>query len=310
MGHRGPKERPLPSAELLLPSGRTLAEAVARATGPRDPDDELLREQDLRLIEALAGYPRRHNRRRQMSWIGLGFVATAANASPDQIKALGPISIVAPQISFGLGYPENDPSGANTRALLSGCRGIGLDVAGWGWCDNASQAEQEGRYHAGEALELGLGKFIANMEEPYDAHGNSSDPRMWAPDTYAQAFKSVAPAVELAVTTTPRWASSGNGLRAVGATVMPQAFTCEVKDATIPNCVTHAQAWGWTTDKIRPLVQVYMTNGQRPDPGTYNADAASYNVGVVPYILEQAMDGDGQQMIKTLSPSITRPPAS
>lgn len=242
------------------------------------------------------------------NWVGLGFVATAANASPDVIKGMGPISIVAPQICFGLRYPENDPDGSHTRSLLSGCRACGLDVAGWGWCDNASQAAEEARYHAGEALELGLGKFIANMEEPYDAHGNSGDPRMWAPDEYAQAFKSVAPAVDLAVTTTPRWASSGNELRAVGATMMPQAFTCEVPDATIPACVEHAKAWGWTTDKIRPLVQVYTTNGVRPDPGVYNADALAYNVGVCPYILEQAFEPEGQEAIRTLTPSIQRPP--
>jgi hypothetical protein len=87
---------------------------------------------------------------------------------------------------------------------------------------------------------------------------------------------------------------------------MPQAFTGEVPSATIPACVEHAEAWGWPRSRIRPLVQVYETNGQRPDAGTYNADSAAYRVGVVPYILEQAHDGDGQEMIRTLTPSIRR----
>ena len=243
-------------------------------------------------------------------WVGLGFVATAENCSPDIVKSMGSIKTVAPQICWGLGYPSNDPDGSHTRNLLTACKTAGLGVAGWAWCNDWARATDEARYHAGETLELGLGMFIANMEEPYDAHGDQSNPKMWAPDEYAQAFRSVAPQVEFAVTTTPRWASSGNGLRDAGACMMPQAFTGEVPDATIPACVSHAQAWGWTTDRIRPLVQVYQTNGTRPDPGVYNQDSASCQVGVSPYILEQAFDSDGMSMIKTLGPSIARPPAA
>jgi len=56
-------------------------------------------------------------------------------------------------------------------------------------------------------------------------------------------------------------------------------------------------------------VQVYKTNGVRPSATTYNEDAANCNVGVVPYTLEQALDGEGQEMLKTLGPSILREPA-
>jgi len=132
---------------------------------------------------------------------------------------------------------------------------------------------------------------------------------MWAPDKYADSFHRAAPNVTLGLTTTPRWGSSGNGFRAVGSTVMPQAFTGEVPSATIPACVDHAKAWGWDIAHIRPLVQVYKTAGVRPSATTYNEDAANYNVGVVPYTLEQALDGEGQEMLRTLGPSILREPA-
>jgi hypothetical protein len=219
-----------------------------------------------------------------------------------------PIEIVCPQICFGMGYPGNDPDLSATRSLLNGCKACGLDTAGWAWCAYPDQAEQEAAYHASVALELGLTRFVANQEEPYDAHGDSSNPKMWAPDTYAQSFHRAAPNVTLGLTTTPRWGSSGNGFRAVGGTVMPQAFTGEVPDATIPACVSHAQAWGWDISHIRPLVQVYTTNGVRPSATTYNQDASACGVGVVPYVLEQAFDGEGQQMLQTLAPSILRAP--
>jgi len=238
------------------------------------------------------------------NWIGLGFVATAVNASPE-IIATTPVTIVCPQVCFGMGYPENDPGLEATRQLISGCKNCGLGVAGWAWCCNPDRAEEEASYHAAIVGELGLSLFIANMEEPYDAHGNQSDPRMFAPDRYAQVFRAVSSA-ELGLTTTPRWGSSGNGMRSAGAVIMPQAFTGDVPDATIPNCVSHAQAWGWTVDRIRPLVQVYAP---RPNADTYNADALACNVGVVPYVVEQAFDDEGMNMVKTLAPSIQRPPA-
>jgi hypothetical protein len=63
------------------------------------------------------------------------------------------------------------------------------------------------------------------------------------------------------------------------------------------------QSWGWTVDRIRPLVQTYTTGGQFPDPNVYNTEAFTYSVGVVPYTVEQ-----GGAVIPTLKPSIQRPP--
>ena len=242
------------------------------------------------------------------AWVGLGFVATAQNASPDLYASWG-MKGIAPQIAYGFSTPGNDPDLGYTRALLNGAISAGLFVAGWAWCDHWQEPEHEAEYHAEVAQSLGLPMFIANMEEPYDAHGDSTNPKMWAPDAYAQAFRAAAPDMELAVTTTPRWGSSGNGLRDAGACTMPQAFTAEVPGATIPAAVDHARSWGWDISTIRPLVQVYTTNGVRPDANTYNADAAAKGVGVVPYILEQAHDDEGREMISTLQPSILRPPS-
>lgn len=244
------------------------------------------------------------------AWVGMGFIATAANASPDVISQMGPIRGVCPQIAFGFGYPENDPDLAATKECFDRAIFFGFACAGWAWCCYPDRAAEEAEFHAGVVLSLGLELFVCNMEEPYDAHGDSGSPLMWAPDDYADAFRAAAPGVELGITTTPRWGSSGNQMRAVGATMMPQAFTGEVPSATIPACVEHAEAWGWTRDRIRPLVQVYKTNEMRPDAGTYNADADAYDVGVIPYILEQAFDGEGMEMIRTLTPAIERPPAA
>jgi hypothetical protein len=226
------------------------------------------------------------------------------------IADMGPIQVVAPQIAFGLGTPENDPGLDAAVGCIGRCLEVGLDAAGWAWCCEPYNAEAEAEHHAAICLDLGLDLFIANMEEPYDAHGDSTNPKMWAPDEYADAFRALAPDVELGVTTTPRWASSGNQLRAAGATIMPQCFTGEVPDATIPNAVEHARSWGWPIDRIRPLVQTYKTNGVRPDAGVYNRDAEAKQVGVVPYTLEQAFDDEGVAMIQTLTPSILRPPAA
>jgi hypothetical protein len=244
------------------------------------------------------------------AWVGCGFVATAANASPDVVADMGVIRTMCPQIAFGFGYPENDPVLAATKELYDRAIFRGLGCAGWAWCCFPDRPDEEAEFHAQVVRDLGLTMFVCNMEEPYDAHGDSSNELMWAPDYYADAFRDACPDVEFGITTTPRWGSSGNQMRAVGATMMPQAFTGEVPSATIPACVDHAKSWGWTLDRIRPLVQVYKTNELRPDAGVYNADALAYGVGVIPYILEQAFDGEGVEMIRTLTPSIERPPAA
>jgi hypothetical protein len=245
-------------------------------------------------------------------WVGLGFCATSENAHPDQYKQWGPVQVVAPQICWGQRYPDIDPNLTHAKRVIQDCRNCGLTPAGWAWCNgpNASAADAEARYHAKTALELGLTLFVANMEAPYDAGGNSSDPRYTMGNTYAAAFRQVASEaqVELGLTTTPRWASDGTGMRNAGAVIMPQCFTGEVTDgsAEINAAVPFMVSWGWTVDRQRPLVQTYATNGVYPDPGVYNDQSFTQSVGVVPYILEQA-DPDG---IKTMAPSISRLPAA
>jgi hypothetical protein len=241
-------------------------------------------------------------------WVGLGFVGSAENCHPGEIAQWGPITTIAPQICWGTKHPDIDPNLEHANRVFRDCRQNGLTCAGWAWCD-AQDVEGEARFHAQTALGLGLTLFIANCEEPYDAHGNSSDSKYQYANRYAQAFRTVASEtqIELGLTTTPRWASDGTGMRQAGATIMPQCFTGEVTsgDAEINAAVPFMQSWGWTVDRIRPLVQTYQTNGQYPDPNVYNTQSFTQSVGVVPYTLEQA-DPNG---IKTMASAISRLPA-
>jgi hypothetical protein len=239
------------------------------------------------------------------AWVGLGFVASSGNVNLQQIKDLGCIRVVAPQIAWAAGSPH----ALDDENLIRGCWRIGLDAAGWGWCQG-DDVVGEARYHVERCRQLGLRKFIANMEEPYDAHGDQSSPKFDMCDKYLGVFRSLAPEaeIEIAVTTTPRWASDHGALREAGAVHMPQCFSGEVTsgDATIPAAVKFSQDWGWTTDRIRPLVQTYTTGGVYPDPNVYNTDAFTWGVGVVPYILEQA-DMNG---LKIMESAILREPAA
>jgi hypothetical protein len=218
------------------------------------------------------------------------------------------IRVVALQICWGCGYPSIDPNLDHAKRVIRDTINSGRTPAGWAWCDgpNASAADAEARYHAQTVLEIGLQLFVANCEEPYDAHGNASDPRFTMANTYAAAFRQVAPNVELGLTTTPRWASDGTGMRQAGATMMPQCFTGAISDgsAEIQAAVPFMESWGWDRSRQRPLVQTYATNGVYPDPAVYNLESDAYDVGVVPYTLEQAPGN----IIKQLSGSISRPP--
>src|SRR4029453_7216185 len=117
-----------------------------------------------------------------------------------------------------------------------------LEPVGWAWCDAQDEfaATSEGYAHAEIAASLPITKFIANMEEPYDAHGNSSSPRYYMADRYCEAFRTILPGIAFAVTTTPRWGSNPVGLREAGACFMPQAFFGDYPEATLHNCCQHA----------------------------------------------------------------------
>jgi hypothetical protein len=67
--------------------------------------------------------------------------------------------------------------------------------------------------------------------------------------------------------------------------------------ATVAASCEHARAWGWPADRVRPLCQVYETDNHVPESGPYLAESAQYGVGLVPYILEQALSGQGRKLL-------------
>lgn len=242
-------------------------------------------------------------------WVGLGFVATIENAPAEVLRNIDGIESVAAQIIWGT--TEQKP--ARMQSYLDDCRIWSLVPVGWGWCNatDPAGAQVEGRAHAECALDLGLDHYIANMEEPYDAHGDSNSPKFLLPDYYLDTFREIAPDIEFAVTTTPRWASSQDGLRRAGAVIMPQAFPLAAEGGHgVAECVKFCISWGWTQDRIRPLCQVYETNGQVPPAEPFLDESEDYGVGLVPYILEQALGGQGRALLDALYPAIIRAPQS
>lgn len=243
-------------------------------------------------------------------WTGLGFVATSVNADPNTIAGIPGIDAVAHQVVWGMNrqHPNEMPG------YLAGLEQHALEPVGWGWCaaTDTDDAALEGARHAEVVVELGLELYVANMEEPYDAHGNSSSPRWHMPEAYFDAFLAIAPHVELACTTTPRWASDHAAVRDAGAVLMPQAFSLEVPSPPGPAAVApiceFSLEWGWNLRYVRPLVQVYETLGVVPAAGPYLEESARYGVGVVPYILEQAFAGAGRALLDELAPATSRRP--
>ena len=232
-------------------------------------------------------------------WLAAAFVATPGDV---------PLTLVPPwitglvvQVAWGSGPPPQPIS----EGWLAEAR-RNFDVYAWAWCQGAD-VENEARWHADCAQ--GYAGFVANMEEPYDAHGNSADPRYKAPERYLEALRGRWSG-PLGVTTTWSHGSDMTAWVAAGALTMPQAFSKEVPSATLSNAVQHAQSWGWPLGQIRPLVQSYPTNGQRPDPTALNSEALQLNVGCIPYTIEQAMDEAGQEWLTRMRPSIERPQAS
>ena len=243
-------------------------------------------------------------------WTGLGFVATSVNADPSVIAGIPGVDAVAHQVVWGMDrqHPNEMPG------YLAALEQHALEPVGWGWCaaTDTDDAALEGARHAEVVVELGLELYVANMEEPYDAHGDSGSPRYYMPDAYFDAFLSIAPHVELACTTTPRWASNHGALRDAGAVLMPQAFSLEVPSppgpATVDAICRFSIEWGWSLRYVRPLVQVYETNGAVPPAGPYLTESAAHGVGVVPYILEQAFAGAGRALLDELAPATSRRP--
>lgn len=241
-------------------------------------------------------------------WVGLGFVATIENAPGEVLTQIDGISSVCAQVAWGLNAQKPD----RMQEYLYDLNRWDLTPMGWGWCDGEDpfQARAEGLAHARIASDLGLKHFVANMEEPYDAHGNVNSPKWDLPRDYCEAFRGILPDIHFAVTTTPRWASNHQALRDAGAVIMPQAFFGDYADATLDACCKFCADYGWKMDRVRPLVQVYENpKGAVPDPYVYLDESADWDVGVVPYILEQALGGAGRAALTALVPAITRQPS-
>jgi hypothetical protein len=250
-------------------------------------------------------------------FVGLGFVASYWNADPNTIAPLSAVTGLAVQIAWGMGPAERTEPGDELRAWVRKCKEMGLAVQPWGWCNagDVEHARAEGRFHAECCHKFSFDTWIANMEEPYDAHGNSSSPRYTMPTAYANGFTGRAAELglklrALAITTTPTFASSTAELAGAGWVTMPQAFSGADPSATVAAVVKHMAAWGWPAARIRPLVQVYATDERRPPAQPYLEESATAGVGVVPYIVEQALDDDGRARLIALTSATMRPPSS
>jgi hypothetical protein len=239
-------------------------------------------------------------------WVGLGFVSTIENAPGQILSQIEGITAVAVQIAWGVDPVKPEVMEDYLDDLVE----WGLKPVGWAWCDAESEqaARDEALVHARIAGNLGLNDFIANQEEEYDAHGDAASPKYHMSDAYCASFRSILPDIEFAVTTLNRPGSNQVGMREAGAVLMPQCFSEEAPGATIDVAMNHAAAWGWTMDRVRPLVQVYETKGVVPDPNVYLQESADWEVGVIPYILEQALSGQGAAALAALVPAITRQP--
>lgn len=247
-------------------------------------------------------------------FVGLGFVASYWNADPNTIAQLRAVTGLAVQIAWGMGPAERTQPDDELGAWVRNCTGMGLAVRPWGWCDasDVDHARAEGRYHAERCHALAFDTWIANMEEPYDAHGDSSSARYAMPAAYAKGFTGRAAELglelrALAITTTPRFGSSTADLSGAGWVTMPQAFSGADPSATVAAVVDHMVAWGWPAALIRPLVQVYATDGRRPVAQPYLDESAAAGVGVVPYIVEQALDDEGRALLVALTSATMRP---
>lgn len=249
---------------------------------------------------------------------GLGFVASYWNADPHAIAPLGVVRALAVQVAWGMAPSERTDPPDELDAWVDRCLECGLDVIPWAWCNasDPTSARYEGGYHAERCAELGFAEaFIANMEAPYDSAGDSSSVHYKQPDAYADGLLHAADSMglvfeALAITTTPFFGSSTVELQQRGWATMPQAFVGDYPGATVAACVEHFEGWGWPVAQQRPLVQVYETGGVRPPTDGYLADSEAKGVGVVPYIVEQAMGGDGPTKLRELIPATWRPFAS
>lgn len=229
-----------------------------------------------------------------MTWERSAFVATPGNVPlelvPDSIVRL------VVQVAWGT-RPTLPPADWLAKARER------FEVYAWAWCDarDEAAAAEEASVHADAAA--GYPAFCANMEEPYDAHGDASSPRYGMPAAYLAELDYGG---ELGLTTTPRFASDMSAWVKTGAVYQPQAFELET-GIGVTECVAFAKSYGWPDAQIRPLLQAYPTRGARPDPAALEAECAALELGGIPYTIEQACDTEGRAWLETLRPTIERP---
>lgn len=245
-----------------------------------------------------------------MDWTGTCFVANPANTPLDSPPLPPGVKRLAVQVAWSLHPQAIDP------VWLERARER-FDVLAWAWCQG-TDVELEAERHG--ALAAGYSAFVANMEAPYDAGGNQADDRFHWPTYYLDALEWDGP---LGLTVTPTFGSDMTAWRERGAIYMPQAFPLE-NGYDVTGCVEHGEAWGWPPEQQRPLAQCYTTEmmssrgrvirrhtqprtAERPSGAQLNADASAHAVGLIPYVVEQAIDSGGQAWFAECAPSIARP---
>lgn len=234
-------------------------------------------------------------------WSGSAFVVTPGNV-PATMVPNPPIRRLFIQVAHGTRRNDLDVE------KLAQLRRAGFELCAWAWC-NGDDVGGEARLHA--TLARSYPAFVANQESEYDAHGNSSDPKFLMPSLYLQTFLANVGGWTgaLGITTTPKFGSHMGPWQQAGAVVLPQAFPTAAEGGhSVAAVVGHAEAWGWKTSQIRPLVQTYAgKDGKRPDARAMVMEAGAIGVGVTPYTIEQALEEGGFPSIQTLRPAIVRP---
>lgn len=224
---------------------------------------------------------------RNLRW---AWVNTPTDIGPDLIADLGYQAAIiwAPS-------PIAEPWVAAARAL-------GVKVAGWHRCTLPDPA-QDGQAAGAATLRLGLDGYNLNIEDEYDTHGKQGTPEtdviLKRTGQLLAGFRSVCAQVPLSASVTPRWTGDHDALRAHHVCLMPEAYPAEVPSATVAVCVDHARAYGWQAADIRPLFQVYPTNGIRPDAAQAIAEAHTAGVKLTPYPVESALDD--QTLLRNLA---------
>jgi hypothetical protein len=199
---------------------------------------------------------------------------------------------IGPDLVAGLGYQAaiiwaHSPVAA---AWVDAARRLNMKVAGWHRCTLPDPA-QDGQQAANTTLHLALDGYALNIEAEYDTFGNSNDTATLArTGQLLTAFHTVCPQVPLAAAVTPRWTGDHNALREHGCCLMPEAYPGEVPDATVKACVDFAELYGWLAADVRPLFQVYPTDGVRPSASQAIADAHTAGVRLTPYPIEASLD--------------------